>query len=363
MEKKANEQKQGFVYVLCPANYVTGGPDALHQMVFYLNRIGVDAKIVYVTDSAKTEISIPTPYTIYVYSFLREKDIVDVRENCVVVPEVLVDKIKGFKNVKIFLWWLSINNNLKYGLGRKIFYFMTLPLRIIKNRRYYRNNTLKSIKSTLKHRSYSFKSELPNITHLCASYYAFDYVSCRSKNQVIKCIEPISKLFLNIYSREEKNISRLNRRNIILYNPARKYNHILDKISSIAPELKFEPLRGLSQEQLIEKYKTSKLYIDFGAFPGAERIPKEAALFGCAVITGKRGASAYHGDVPIPEDYKFDNPVFQIDEVVKKIKLVLGNYEKFYSDFDEYRETVLKLEERFVKSLKEIFIDVNSVIC
>ena len=55
----------------------------------------------------------------------------------------------------------------------------------------------------------------------------------------------------------------------------RKYNHILDKVSKVAPELKFEALRGLTQEQLIEKYETSKLYIDFGAFPGAERIPEE----------------------------------------------------------------------------------------
>lgn len=359
MNTSAVELKYGFVYVLCPANYVTGGPDALHQMVFYLNKIGVNAKIVYVTDSTETSVSIPKPYSLYVDSFLREGDIVDAPENCVVVPEVLINKIERFKSAKLFLWWLSINNNLKYSLGRKVFYFITLPLRIVKNWWYYKNNTLKAIKSTLKHRSYSFQNESSNISHLCASYYAYDYVSRRSKNQVVKCIEPISKLFLKMYLQEEKNISMQNRKDVILYNPVRKYNHILDKISKVAPELKFEPLRGLTQEQLIEKYKTSKLYIDFGAFPGAERIPKEAVLFGCAVITGKKGASGYYGDVPIPEEYKFDNPEKQIKEIVNRIYFVLDDFDNVYSDFDVYRDTVLNLEDNFLQSLGNIFFDIK----
>lgn len=346
----------GIVYVLCPANSVTGGPDALHQMVFYLNKIGVAAKIVYVSDSSQENVSIPAPYQIYVDSFLRETDVVDSPENSIVVPEVLASRIKKIKKAKCYLWWLSINNSLKYRTSRKVVYFLTLPLRIVKNWKYYKGNTLKIVRFILNRNNYSFQNESSNITHLCASFYAYDYVSQRSKNQIVKCIEPISKLFLKIYSQEEKNISVQNRKDVILYNPVRKYNHILDKISKVAPELKFEPLRGLTQEQLIEKYKTSKLYIDFGAFPGAERIPKEAVLFGCAVITGKRGASGFHGDVPIPEEYKFGNPDSQIDEIVAKIRYVLDNYEKVYSDFDEYRNTVLNLEENFIRSLKEIFL-------
>lgn len=111
----------------------------------------------------------------------------------------------------------------------------------------------------------------------------------------------------------------------------------------------------MTQEQLIEKYETSKLYIDFGAFPGAEKISKEAVLFGYAVITGKRGASGFHGDVPIPEEYKFGKPKKQINEIVEKIHYVLENYEKINSNFDEYRNTILNLEENFMKSLHKIF--------
>lgn len=349
------KKNNGIIYVLCPVNYVTGGPDALHQLVYYLNQSGANAKIVYTSDFPEKKISIPKPYEIYVDSFLMEHDIIDSPENHVVVSEAYANKIKKIRKAKVHLWWLSVNNNLKYSSKNKCFFFLTLPLRIVKNWWYYKNNTIKVIKSILNRKDYSFKSESPNLSHLCASYYAYDYVSRRSKNPVAKCIEPISKLFLDIYSQEKKNISKQDRKDIILYNPVRKYNHILDKISSIAPELKFEPLRGLTQQQLIEKYKTSKLYIDFGAFPGAERIPKEAVLFGCAVITGKRGASGFYGDVPIPDEYKFGNPENQINEIVAKIRFVLNNYEQIYSDFDEYRNTVLNLEKNFIKSLRKIF--------
>ena len=342
---------KGVVYVLCPAKSVTGGPDALHQMVYYLNLIGIYAKIAYITEKSKKDISIPEPYKIYLSDFLLEDDIIDSSENFVVIPEDQTRKRKLFKNAKIVIWWLSVDNNSLYDLKNKFLFLSTLPLRIMKNWWFYKNNTLFVVKNILNKEIYSFKKEPSNIIHICASYYAFDYVSRKSKNNVFKCIEPISNFFLNEYN----VISSTKQKNVILYNPKRKYENILKKISSAAPELQFEPLQGLTQQQLIEKYKTSKLYIDFGAFPGAERIPKEAVLFGCAIITGRRGASNFHGDVPIPDEYKFENPTAQIDEIVAKIRYVLDNYEKIYSDFDEYRETVLNLEDNFIKSLKEIF--------
>lgn len=360
MANNIKEQKKRIVYVLCPANYVTGGPDALHQIVFYLNEIGVNAKIVYVADSSQSHISIPTPYSLYIDSFLTEKDIVDVSENYVIIPEVLANRINDLKNVKIFLWWLSVNNNEKYRMSKKLFYFFSLPLRIVKNWWYYKKNFLRAIRSSWKHKAYSFQNESLNIVHLCASYYAYDYVSHKTKNSVIKCIEPISKRFLNLYLQEKENITKSSRKDIILYNPVRKYDNIIKLISSLAPELQFEPLRGLTQQQLVEKYKSSKLYVDFGAFPGAERIPKEAVLFGCAVITGKKGASGYYGDVPIPSEYKFGNPKKQINEIVNRIRYVLNNFDKVYSDFNKYRQMVLNLECNFVKSLECIFFDFQS---
>ena len=34
-------------YVFAPAGYTSGGPELLHQLVYTLNKLGVDASIVY----------------------------------------------------------------------------------------------------------------------------------------------------------------------------------------------------------------------------------------------------------------------------------------------------------------------------
>lgn len=350
------EKKNKVVYVLCPANAQTGGADALHQMVYYLNNLNICAKIVYRVDKDYDKpVEIPDRFKVYVQDFLLEKDIVDSQDNAVVITESYTKDRLKYRNAKVYIWWLGINDNITCGFLKKILFFTFLPLRVIMHWSLYKEHFFTIVRNVINMEIYPFRRENAQITHLCASFNAYEYVSRRSHNTIFKCIEPISKRFLNTYHQEKKNISKNNRENVILFNPLRKYDDILNLISEKAPELCFEPLRGLTQEELIEKYKTSKLYIDFGAFPGAERIPKEAVLFGCAIITGKRGASGFHGDVPIPDEYKFGDPVSQIDEIVAKIRYVLDNYENVYSDFDEYRETVLNLEDNFIKSLKETF--------
>lgn len=359
--------KFGKIYVLCPPNNVGGGADALHQMVYYLNKIGLDAKIVYKGSLCEYGfVCIPDRFKIYCDDFLLEKDIVDDSNNVIIASEYFTTIRHKFKKTQIFIWWLGINSSLTWTVYKKTFYLIKCPLHIIKS--IFSNEkisgkkivdllkeTVKNIVNILNLEAYPLGKERWKINHLCASYYAYDYVSKRSCNKVLLCIEPISKLFLDKYA-QEKNISKEKRKNIILYNPLRKYTDIITKISLAAPDFQFEPLHGLNQQQLIDKYKTSKLYVDFGAFPGAERIPKEAVLYGCAIITGKRGTSGFHGDVPIPEEYKFGNPENQIEKIVEKIRFVLNNYEIVYSDFNEYRNTVLNLEENFIKSLKKIFL-------
>lgn len=345
------------IYVLCPAGLKSGGADALHQLVYYLNRQNVCAKIVYTKGPyTNNDFSIPERYKTYVEDFLLEQDIVDSPENAVVITESFTKMRNQFENVKIYIWWLGINDNLTYGFLKKSIFLATLPVRMLTRWSCYKNRTFAIVKSVLNKEIYSFSKELSRVTHLCASYNAYNYVSNRSRNMVLLCIEPISKKFLDVYEHEKNHIVFLEKKDVVLYNPARNYTSIINKLSDYSADLKFEPLQGLNQQQLIEKYKTAKLYVDFGSFPGAERIPKEAVLFGCAIITGKRGASGYHGDVPIPEEYKFGDPENQIEEIAEKIRLVLKNYQQIYSDFDEYRNTVLNLEENFIKSLKEIFL-------
>lgn len=61
----------------------------------------------------------------------------------------------------------------------------------------------------------------------------------------------------------------------------------------MAQDLRWVPLIGMTTEEMRSCMSKSKVYIDFGNHPGKDRIPREAAISGCIVITGKRGAAAF----------------------------------------------------------------------
>lgn len=340
------------IYVLIPYGLVTGGPDALHQLVYYLNKLNFNAAAVYLGADHKQKI--PKTYMCYIDNYLTFNDIDDDEKNIIVIPESLSHLGIKFKKSKIFIWRLSVDYNFIHtSIFYKLYFLATMPLRFIKDFKKGKTWMSSTYYNALFKKRYSFQNEPKNMTHLCASYYAYDYVSRRSKNRFYLCIEPISKFFLEMSSDE---ISYSNREAIVLYNPA-KCGEFVEKIIERAPNIKFVALKGMSQSQLIEYYKKAKVYIDFGPFPGAERMPKEAVLFGCTILTGKNGASAYYGDVPVSDNYKIESKIENITLIISKIEYMIENYESIIFDFKDYKNTVLKLEENFINQLKTIFGD------
>ena len=344
--------KYSHVYILCPPNSITGGPDALHQMAYYLNRIGVRSSIAYISYLAK-RVEIPEPYKRYISSYELDSDIVDKNDNAVVIPETYSYLVDRYKQATVFIWWLSVDNNrIKYNLIKKVLLSLAFPFNYVRSLFNHDHLFLERFKNRMLIRHYSFNDESLNINHLCASYYALDTIKSNTKNSVYKCIEPISSLFLEKYEQYKEQIQISERSNVILYNP-QKCEDIVRGLQEYCPDLVFSPLKGLTQQELIQKYLTSKLYVDFGPFPGAERIPKEAVLFGCSIITGKRGASNYYGDVPIDDRYKFE-----LDDknlIVERMRELLDNYPFLNKDFDQYRDVILNLECGFITDLQEIF--------
>lgn len=336
------------IYVICPYGLVTGGPDALHQMVYYLNNNGFCAEIVY-SDIKSHKYEIPSAYKIYVNDYKILSEIEDCKENIIVVPETENHILNYYSNMKKYIWWLSVNNDLDYSGAKNKIKKILEKIRFKNLKKLYKINTLKNV---LKHKKYDFSVE-DNIEHLCASYYAYDYVSknIKDKDKVHICIEPISKIFL-----EKSKFVTDNKENIILYNPKKNYE-FSRKIIKKASNYKFVELKGLTQEELIKLYQKAKVYMDFGTFPGAERIPKEAVINGCCIITGKNGASAFYKDVPINDEYKIDAKEENIDKIILSIKDLFDNYDEKIKHYEEYRNTVLNLESNFIKQIKGVFKD------
>ena len=334
-------------YVVCPYGLITGGPDALHQLVYYLNSINKSASIVYDGINERNK-EIPGPYKCYLNNYKLLQDVEDNKDNTIIFPEIYGDYYtKKFKKATVYIWWVSVDNyKSKVSLLHKIYLGSTFFVRLFKW-------MLK--KENLKDKIVNFKYNLffkikfnqKNLSHLCASYYSYSYVSKKAKNKCKLCIEPISKIFL-----DNENILR-KRTDIVIYNP-RKSKKWVEILKKNAADIKFVPLTNLSQGELIEIYQTAKVYIDFGPFPGAERMPKEAVVNGCLIITGRFGASNYYGDVPIYDEYKFKVSKKLINNIIAKIRFCLANYDSIIDDFKDYRETVNNLEKNFINSIKNI---------
>lgn len=341
------------IYVLCPPTTITGGPDALHQMVYYLNLSGFDAKICYIRFSKLENCYIPNPYKVYIDDFTYIDQIQDSEDVSIIVPESACWIVKRFKNAKIYLWWLSVDNNLKRSsILKKIIYILTLPLRVYKHRKFYAENFMTKVMYNIFQTKYSFDREKQNIVHLCASYYAYDYVFSKTSNPVYLAIEPISKIFLDKYKLDTINTTM--KKNIVIYNPV-KCGQYVQQLKKNTTKIEFVPLIGLTQNELIKKYKEAKLYIDFGPFPGAERMPKEAVLYNCAILTGNHGASGYYSDVPIDNKYKLDESKLSLQSVNEKIIEMVNNYDEIISDFEKYKKTVIYLELNFINAIVKIF--------
>ena len=118
-----------------------------------------------------------------------------------------------------------------------------------------------------------------------------------------------------------------------------------------SPFFQWIPLINLSSKDMIDLMSRAKVYIDFGNHPGKDRIPREAAIHGCCIITGKRGSARFQKDVSIPEEFKFDDSCKNIPRILRKIEEVFLDYENVNKKFGSYREKIRMEEKVFDEDL------------
>lgn len=146
--------------------------------------------------------------------------------------------------------------------------------------------------------------------------------------------------------------------NKVLYNPKKGYR-FTKRIIKRANDLEWVPIKNLTTTQVKELLLQSKVYIDFGNHPGKDRFPREAAMCGCVIITGKRGSAKFCEDVPIDDVFKFKDSRKNINKIVTKIKECLNNYDTKNKKFENYRNYIKGEKEQFKKDIDTIFVKVG----
>jgi hypothetical protein len=336
------------VYVVAPYAVATGGGELSHQLVDSLRNKGIDAYIAYTMNGQISHSQdVTKEYTNY--NIATTGDIEDNKDNILVLPEISYHLILDYHQITIGCWWMSVDNHYidasAISLGDMLCYHKGLlkTLKIIYKflfRGFYRSGYSDKV----------LKKEENRIYHFYQSCYAQQHLYSKGFSKVIPLSDYINTEF-EISVSDEKG----GRNDIILYNPMKGYE-FTQKIIKNTSQYKFVPLKGYNRQQLCELMQHAKLYIDFGNFPGKDRLSREAAMNGCCIITGKLGASYFYEDVPIGEEYKFEVEVRNIKQISQKIDDIMKNYSSHNLQFEQYRSTILKEKNTFYRQVEDFFL-------
>ena len=93
--------------------------------------------------------------------------------------------------------------------------------------------------------------------------------------------------------------------------------------------------------------------MDFGFHPGQDRLPREAAILKNCIITNKEGSAAIFQDVPIADEFKFNERKSSHEKIRVKIDQIFDSFPKELKKFERYREIfcILKKKNTLVKLL------------
>ncbi len=322
------------ILIICPGG-ATGaaGPEALHQLAADLNRLQQPAVMVY--HPFNKTFAVPTPYVKYQVPV---ENFQDQEGTLIVYPEIFTALALKPKHAKTAIWWMSVNNFTCIRYAN--------PLR----------DKIRYWKNILKGRiPWQGINALKKLSHFAQSHYATEFLAQHGINSC-SLADPIP-----VYTDTEYldaltlRLEKTYRENIICYNPSKGVK-ITDRLIEAYPQWSFKPLQGLNREQLADAFLKAKIYIDFGHHPGKDRLPREAAIHGCCVITGVYGSAANSIDIPILDRYKLDDLNENFLPSFGKIAAeIFDNFDLCSQELKMYRNIISQEPANFQRQIIKAF--------
>lgn len=297
------------IKIACPHNTVTGGIELLHQVAAELNTYdGVTAELWYMIDHSVH--AIPDEYLVYGNTVNNRVD----RGDILLFPEI----------------WGHYTNKAIYSDYRKVVYWEGVNA--------YFPHTPKDL-------WFKFGE---GTQHISQSEYSNRFLAdVLGITDYVEITDYINEDFLNcdISGKREK---------IVLYNPTKGMD-FTEKVIAMAPDIKFVPIAGMKRQQILDLMRKSMVWIDFGSFPGKDRLPREAGACGMCLITSKSGTARYHKDLAIPDEYKFEDVSYaDLGKTIEKIEDIFDHFDERQKLFDEYRNVLKREKLRFQYGIKQL---------
>jgi len=279
---------------MCPGGMVTGGPEALHQLVDSVRRQGEDAAILYTPDAS---VATPSAYHHYDTPAITHETIP--RGSLVVVPETSPHLAQGVPGCATGLWWLSVNY-APHGAART-----------------------------------------PVDVHLTQSDYARAHLAGLGVESM-----PLGDYLMPRY------VDRGEPREPAIAVNAAKGAMLQRVMRALAPDIHHIPIRGMSPDEVAAALNKVVAYVEFGPQPGRDRLPREAAACGAVVFARRAGAGANAVDTPLPLEFTFTRAGML--GMIRELRGVLSNPTPAHRAQAGYRAANVGDRDRFDAQVRDL---------
>lgn len=314
------------VYVLCPSGRRSETADKCHWLCAQLIRLGVEAYMVYLPGGGEN-ISVDDFYLRYNLPY--DTGVEDSAKNILIVPEVAATYLYFTKQTRRVLWWYDVDN-----------FFRDMGARLVQQ--------FDNILTKPMPKFFTFSHFDENVEHWAQSEYARQFLKVNGvpDEKVYTVSDCLNKNFLNYAAK----IDTAAKKNIVACKPVPNRD-FTDVVKNLANNVEWRSVEDLTSAALQKLFAEAKVYVDFSDHGAKDELTREAAVSGCVVVTGKRGAADNEVDFSIPAEFKFDETVDAALAAAEKIGDVLENFDAEYAKQNEFREKILREGER---SLEEI---------
>lgn len=301
-------------YVFSPY-FVTGGPEALHQLASAIRDLGHECYLWYIENKYNNQIEKPVISQYSHYNVVTSTDyfLEDIdKEDCIwIVPESFgLNFYEKKRKAKLIIWYLA------------------------------------TVTGNYRAVSYPVAIAATNLL-LAQSEWGYDQAraACSTGRTCVRHLGDYTRLDLLL---PEEALEREARIDQVLYNPAKGMEHTA-QIRRRLPDIRFVALQGMTQTMILDAGLKSKLYIDFGHHPGKDRLPREMAVLGAAVMTGSDNVASSDIDVPIGKlkMQRGDDGKYDYDEIADCIRAVLDTYPQSFKDLKGYRNVIRQERQVF----------------
>ena len=310
------------IFILVNSRNLSGGTELLYQLFYSLSQIHEQTYISFFPEETSS-ISL-NRFAVYEPLALQVEDDIN---NVVIIPESATILSKKFKYAKKVIFWMSVDNFLRRK-GDNIF---------VDSLKYY--GSLFSSRAPL--------SSLSKFVHLTQSYYA----------QLFLEKHGLSGLYIGDYLADNffasSAFSPSDKNNVVCFNP-KKGSRYTNQLIKCMPSVDFIPIIDMTPEEVKNTLATSKVYLDFGHHPGKDRIPREAAMSGCVVITSTFGSAKNNIDINIPQIFKF-NPKTDLVKCTHMIDFCFDHYTYSFNSQESYRSSILQEKQEFISNVAQFY--------